>query len=97
MVRLLHRPHHTAQADAAPGSQPGRGTQGRYSYQDVQPDARHSVASGSEPHRLVGSSQEEVMFEKIIGVSMFLILVALIHYRNTYWKSKWDKMTKELR
>lgn len=37
------------------------------------------------------------MFEKIISIGMFLILVELIHYRNTYWKSKWDKITKEMR
>jgi len=37
------------------------------------------------------------MFEKIAGIVLFAILFGLIHYRNTYWKSKWEKMTKELR
>lgn len=97
MVRLLHRPRNAAQADAAPGSQPGRGTQGRYSYQGVQPEARRSVASGLEPHRLVGSRQEDVMFEKIIAFAIMGLLFGLVHYRNFYWKGQWEKKTKELR
>lgn len=37
------------------------------------------------------------MADKIIGFIILGVLFGAAHYRNFYWRSRWEKMTRELR
>lgn len=37
------------------------------------------------------------MIEKVVSVGLMAVLFGLIHYRNFYHRSAWERMTKGLR
>lgn len=55
----------------------------------------HLVLDG--PPSLPQVAQEEVMIEKVVAVCVLAALFGLIHYRNFYWRSSWERMTRGLR
>jgi len=55
-----------------------------------------TVALASSPP-LPQLSAEAVMIEKIVAVAVMVVLFGAIHYRNIYWRSRWEKKTTGLR
>jgi len=43
------------------------------------------------------AAPEAVMIEKIVAFGVMVVLFGLIHYRNFYHRSSWERMTRNLR
>lgn len=56
-----------------------------------------TVALAMSPSLPQESQEAVMMIEKVVAVGVMVVLFGLIHYRNTYYRSSWERMTKGLR